>query len=68
MTTPGHMPEDPTIRLGISACLLGENVRANGGHSRDAFLAKTLGRWVDWVHVQTYLNPYPRELMLRGHV
>jgi uncharacterized protein YbgA (DUF1722 family)/uncharacterized protein YbbK (DUF523 family) len=22
----------------------------------------------DWVHVQTYLNPYPKELMLRNHV
>ena len=22
----------------------------------------------DWVHEQTYLNPYPMELMLRNHV
>ena len=22
----------------------------------------------DWVHVQTYLNPCPKELMLRNHV
>jgi uncharacterized protein YbgA (DUF1722 family) len=22
----------------------------------------------DWVHIQTYLNPYPKELMLRNHV
>jgi uncharacterized protein YbgA (DUF1722 family) len=22
----------------------------------------------EWVHVQTYLNPYPKELMLRNHV
>ncbi len=22
----------------------------------------------EWVHLQTYLNPYPRELMLRNHV
>ena len=22
----------------------------------------------DWVHEQTYLHPYPKELMLRNHV
>jgi uncharacterized protein YbgA (DUF1722 family) len=22
----------------------------------------------NWVHVQAYLNPYPKELMLRNHV
>jgi uncharacterized protein YbgA (DUF1722 family) len=22
----------------------------------------------DWVHQQVYLNPYPKELMLRNHV
>jgi len=22
----------------------------------------------DWVHLQVYLNPYPKELMLRNHV
>jgi uncharacterized protein YbgA (DUF1722 family)/uncharacterized protein YbbK (DUF523 family) len=35
----------------VSTCLLGENVRASGGHSRDAFLVDTLGRWVEWVPV-----------------
>jgi len=41
----------PKIRLGISACLLGQEVRYNGGHKRDAFLTDTLGRYVDWVDV-----------------
>lgn len=41
----------PRIRVGISACLLGEEVRYNGGHKRDAFLADTFGRWVEWVAV-----------------
>jgi uncharacterized protein YbgA (DUF1722 family)/uncharacterized protein YbbK (DUF523 family) len=42
---------DPRIRLGISACLLGERVRFDGGHKRDAFLVETLGRFVEWVPV-----------------
>ena len=39
------------IRLGISACLLGEHVRFDGGHKRDAFLVESLGQFVDWVPV-----------------
>ena len=39
------------IRLGISSCLLGERVRWNGGHKRDAFLADVLGPRVEWVPV-----------------
>jgi uncharacterized protein YbgA (DUF1722 family)/uncharacterized protein YbbK (DUF523 family) len=42
---------DPVIRLGISTCLLGENVRFDGGHKQDLFLIKTLGRYVEWVPV-----------------
>lgn len=44
-------PEPPKIRIGISACLLGEEVRYNGGHKRDAFLTDTFGRYVEWVPV-----------------
>jgi uncharacterized protein YbbK (DUF523 family) len=29
-----------SIRIGISACLLGEKVRFDGGHKRDPFLAE----------------------------
>ena len=39
------------VRLGISACLLGERVRFDGGHKRDPFLVDTLGRFVEWVPV-----------------
>jgi uncharacterized protein YbgA (DUF1722 family)/uncharacterized protein YbbK (DUF523 family) len=35
----------------MSACLLGEQVRFDGGHKRDAFLTETLGRFVEWVSV-----------------
>jgi len=42
---------EPPLRVGISACLLGENVRFDGGHKRDAFLVETLGRFVEWVPV-----------------
>ena len=32
-------------------CLLGQEVRHDGGHKRDPFLVETLGRWVEWVPV-----------------
>jgi len=46
-------PPDPArrIRVGISSCLLGENVRFDGGHKRDPYLVETLGRWFEWVPV-----------------
>ena len=39
------------IRLGISTCLLGENVRYNGGHSLDRFLRDTLSKYVEYMPV-----------------
>ena len=39
------------IRLGISACLLGQEVRFDGGHKRDPFLTDELGKHVEWVPV-----------------
>ena len=39
------------IRLGVSACLLGDHVRYDGGHKRDAFLTDLLGPFVEWVKV-----------------
>ena len=41
----------PPVRIGISACLLGEKVRFDGGHKRDAFLVDVFGRYVEWVPV-----------------
>jgi uncharacterized protein YbgA (DUF1722 family)/uncharacterized protein YbbK (DUF523 family) len=54
------------VRLGISACLLGEQVRFDGGHKRDPYLVETLGRFVDWVPVCPELEAgfgAPRESM-----
>ena len=39
------------IRIGISSCLLGEQVRFDGGHKRSDFLVETLGRFVEFVPV-----------------
>lgn len=44
-------PRRTPIRIGISACLLGEQVRYDGGHKRDAFLAEVLARQVEFVPV-----------------
>jgi uncharacterized protein YbbK (DUF523 family) len=41
----------PKLRLGISSCLLGAEVRYDGGHKRNSFLADILGRRVEWVPV-----------------
>jgi uncharacterized protein YbgA (DUF1722 family)/uncharacterized protein YbbK (DUF523 family) len=38
-------------KLGISACLLGQKVRYDGGHKKDYFLTETFGRYVEWVPV-----------------
>ena len=38
-------------RVGISACLLGDEVRFDGGHKRDSFLTDVLGPHVEWVRV-----------------
>jgi uncharacterized protein YbgA (DUF1722 family)/uncharacterized protein YbbK (DUF523 family) len=38
-------------RIGISRCLLGEEVRYDGGHKRDPFLVERLGRFVEWIAV-----------------
>ncbi|MHB9111061.1 MAG: YbgA family protein [Thermoleophilia bacterium] len=54
------------MKLGVSACLLGEKVRYDGGHKLDHYLTETLGPFVDWVpvcpEVETGLG-VPREPM-----
>lgn len=42
---------DAPLRIGVSSCLLGEQVRWDGGHKRDAFLADGLAPFVEWVPV-----------------
>jgi len=44
-------PADARIRIGVSACLLGDEVRYDGGHKRDTFLTNVLGPFVEWVNV-----------------
>ena len=39
------------LRLGISRCLLGEEVRYDGSHNRDNFLTEVLSRYVEWIPV-----------------
>lgn len=54
------------LKLGISTCLLGENVRYDGGHKLDHYLKETLGRYVEWVPVCPEVEmglPVPREAM-----
>ena len=57
---------DDRIRIGISQCLLGAQVRWDGGHKRDGFLVETFGRYVDWVPVCPEVEsglPMPRETL-----
>ncbi len=57
---------DNRIRVGISTCLLGQNVRYDGGHKLDRFLTETLGRYVEYVPVCPEVEcglPVPREAM-----
>jgi len=58
------------IRLGISACLLGEKVRYDGGHKLDRYLTDTLGKYVEYVPVCPEVEAgfgIPREAMqLKG--
>ena len=39
------------FRIGISSCLLGNEVRWNAGHKHDKYLTRTLGKFVDYVPV-----------------
>lgn len=42
---------DEPIRIGISACLLGQEVRYDGGHKRNQYILERLGPLVTWVPV-----------------
>jgi len=58
MTTP--------IKIGVSACLLGEHVRYDGGHKHDRHITDTLGRFFSFVPVCPEVEcglPTPREAM-----
>ncbi len=42
---------DGKFRIGISSCLLGNEVRWNSGHKHDKYLTRTLGKFVEYVPV-----------------
>lgn len=42
---------NPKIKLGVSACLLGEKVRFDGGHKWERYLTDTLGQYAEFVPV-----------------
>jgi len=71
MTGPAPARADRP-RLGVSACLLGREVRHDGRHKRSAFLADELAAHVEWVEVCPEVEiglPVPRAtLQLVGPV
>jgi len=40
-----------SLRIGVSSCVIGEEVRWNGGHSRQRYLTDMLGPFVEYVPV-----------------
>src|SRR5690606_15224941 len=42
---------DEKILVGLSMCLLGENVRYNGGHKKDRYVHECLSPYFEWVPV-----------------
>lgn len=54
------------IRLGVSACLLGQKVRYDGQHKLDHYIVDVLGRFAEFVPVCPEVEcglPVPREAM-----
>ncbi len=54
------------IVVGVSACLLGEHVRYDGGHKHDRYITDTLGPYFSFVPVCPEVGcglPIPREAM-----
>ncbi|MBI5593795.1 MAG: DUF523 and DUF1722 domain-containing protein [Deltaproteobacteria bacterium] len=55
---------DDKIRIGVSACLIGQRVRFDGGHKHDHYITNTLGEYLDFVPVCPEVEagfPIPRE-------
>jgi uncharacterized protein YbbK (DUF523 family) len=60
------LPMKNRIKIGISSCLLGNNVRYDGGNRLDQHLCDMLGRIIDWVPVCPEVESgltVPREAM-----
>lgn len=49
MSDKGWRKDFPRVRVGVSACLLGQEVRFNGGHKRDGFVTGVLAAFFDFV-------------------
>ena len=47
----GRADASKALRIGVSACLLGAEVRYDGGHKRDPILTETLAPVVEWIPV-----------------
>lgn len=63
----------PPLRIGVSACLLGQAVRFDGQHKRNHFLTDHLGKHVEWLAICPELEVgmgVPRESvrLVRGEV
>jgi uncharacterized protein YbbK (DUF523 family) len=57
---------ESSIKIGVSSCLLGEQVRYDGGHKHDPYITATLGRYFSFVPVCPEVGcglPIPREAM-----
>jgi uncharacterized protein YbgA (DUF1722 family)/uncharacterized protein YbbK (DUF523 family) len=55
-----------SLSIGVSACLLGEKVRYDGGHKHDRYITDTLGRFFRFIPVCPEVGcglPIPREAM-----
>ena len=60
------MNENGKIKIGVSSCLLGNEVRFDGGHKHDRYITGTLGAFFDFVPVCPEVEcglPVPRESM-----
>ena len=47
---------EKNFRIGISSCLLGNEVRWNSGHKLDKYLTRTLGQFVEYVPVLSLIH------------
>lgn len=56
----------PRIKLGVSSCLLGEEVRFDGGHKYDSWIVDTLGQFAEYIPICPEVGcglAIPREAM-----
>ena len=45
------MADIEKIRIGVSACLLGQPVRYDGQHKHDHYITDTLGQYLEFVEI-----------------